>query len=395
MSGPLAGIRIIDASNIVSGPMATSILGDQGADVIKIEQPGIGDLMRYLGMNRNGFSGLFAVLNRSKRSITINVSAEQGRNLIYDLVRNGDAFIQNYRPGVADRMGIGYEQLRKINPDLVYVSISGFGDSGPYRDKRVYDPIIQGVTGYATVQGDPATGKPQIIRTIVCDKLTSLTCAQAITAGLLAKARGQGGQHVRLSMMEAALQFLWHDAMANDILIGDGLARHPLLSDLYQLFETKDGYITSIAVTDSDWQGFCRAVGRQDLLDDARFKGLAERVQNAAVMMATIAGEYKKYNSAELLARLDEEDVPCGPVNTRAQIETDPQVVHQASIYHTTHPVAGPMRSPRPPIRFGAKQWNVERHAPLLGQQTDEVLREVLGKSVAEIKALREAGAVG
>ena len=221
MPGPLDGLRIIDATSIVSGPFATSILGDQGADIIKVEQPGIGDLVRYLGLMRNNVSSVFAVLNRSKRSIEVNVASDEGREVIYDLVRKADGFIQNYRPGVAERMGIGYEQLRAINPDLVYVSISGFGDSGPYVDKRVYDPIVQAITGYTDVQGDPKTGRPEIIRTIICDKLTSLTAAQAMTAGLLAKERGQGGQHVKLSMLDASLQFLWSDAMANFIYVGE------------------------------------------------------------------------------------------------------------------------------------------------------------------------------
>lgn len=395
MPGPLNGLRIIDASNIVSGPMATSILGDQGADVIKIEQPGIGDLIRYLGMSRNGVSGLFAVLNRNKRSITVNTSSEQGRQIIFDLVRNGDAFVQNYRPGVAERMGIGYEQLRKINPDLVYVSISGFGESGPYCNKRVYDPIVQGVTGYAAVQGDPATGRPQIIRTIVCDKLTSLTCAQAITAGLLAKARGQGGQHVRLSMLEASLQFLWCDAMANHILIGEGLVKQPLLSDLYRVFETADGFIMSLIVSDSEWQGFCRAVKREDLLTDPRCVNLGVRSQNAAILMDIIAVEYRKYNSKELLARLDAEEVPCGPVNVRDTLEIDPQIAQQGSIYHTEHPVAGAMRSPRPAAHFGDEPWQIGRHAPGLGEHSEQILREVLGKDDAAVKTLRDCGALG
>jgi len=177
MSGPLEGLRIIDATSIVSGPFATSILGDQGADIIKIEQPGIGDLVRYLGLIRGDMSAVFAVINRNKRSVTVNISKPEGKQVLYDLVRSGDAFVQNYRPGVAERMGIGYEQLKKINPDIVYVSISGFGDSGPYSNKRVYDPVVQAITGFTDVQGDPKTGKPELVRNIVVDKLTSLTAA--------------------------------------------------------------------------------------------------------------------------------------------------------------------------------------------------------------------------
>ncbi len=395
MPGPLDGLRIIDATSIVSGPFATSILGDQGADIIKVEQPGIGDLVRYLGLMRNNVSSVFAVLNRSKRSIEVNVASDEGREVIYDLVRKADGFIQNYRPGVAERMGIGYEQLRAINPDLVYVSISGFGDSGPYVDKRVYDPIVQAITGYTDVQGDPKTGRPEIIRTIICDKLTSLTAAQAMTAGLLAKERGQGGQHVKLSMLDASLQFLWSDAMANFIYVGEEKAGRPNLSDLYRVFETQDGYITSLVSSDSEWEGFCKAMKREDLLKDERFAQVTERSRNGVELWDIVEAEYRKYSSAELMQLLEENDVPCGIVNRRDKVHEDPQVIEQGSLLEIEHPHAGVvMRSPRPAARFGTDEVEIARHSPTLGEHTDEVLRDI-GKSDAEIAKLREAGAIG
>lgn len=395
MAGPLDGLRIIDATSIVSGPFATSILGDQGADVIKVEQPGIGDLVRYLGLIRNDVSSVFAVLNRSKRSMELNVASEEGKELMYDLVRSADGFIQNYRPGVAERMGIGYEQLRKINPNLVYVSISGFGDSGPYVDKRVYDPIVQAITGYTDVQGDPKTGRPEIIRTIVCDKLTSLTAAQAMTAGLLAKERGQGGQHVRLSMLDASLQFIWSDAMANYIYVGEEKAGRPNLSDLYRVFETKDGYITSLVSSDSEWQGFCKAMKRMDLVEDEKFADVVARGKNGHELWDLVEAEYAKYTSGELMDVLEENDVPCGIVNTRDKVHEDPQVMEQGSLLEVEHPHAGVvMRSPRPAARFGTDDVNIARHSPKLGEHTDEVLRDI-GKSDDEIAKLRTAGAIG
>jgi crotonobetainyl-CoA:carnitine CoA-transferase CaiB-like acyl-CoA transferase len=396
MSGPLEGIRIIDATSIVSGPFATTILGDQGADIIKIEQPGLGDLIRYMGLIRNNMSAVFAVLNRNKRSVTVNVAKPEGKELIYDLVRKGDAFVQNYRPGVAERMGIGYEQLKKINPDIVYVSISGFGDTGPYANKRVYDPIVQAIAGYTDVQGDPKTGKPEIVRTIVIDKVTSLTACQAITAGLLAKARGKGGQHIKLSMLDASLQFLWSDALANFIYVGEEREGRPNLSDLYRVFATKDGYITSIVSSDSEWQGFCRAMKLPDLATDEKFATIAARGKNAFELWDIVEAEYLKYGSVELMTLLDGEDVPCGVVNRRESLHLDPQIVQQQSLLEIKHPKADvTMRSPRPAVQFGDKAWQVERHAPMLGEHTDEVLREVLGKDAAAISALREKGAIG
>lgn len=396
MSGPLEGLRIIDATSIVSGPFATTILGDQGADIIKIEQPGLGDLIRYMGLIRNNMSTVFAVLNRNKRSVAVNVAKPEGKELIYDLVRKGDAFVQNYRPGVAERMGIGYEQLKKINPDIVYVSISGFGDSGPYANKRVYDPIVQAIAGYTDVQGDPKTGKPEIVRTIVIDKVTSLTACQAITAGLLAKARGKGGQHIKLSMLDASLQFLWSDALANYIYVGEEREGRPNLSDLYRVFATRDGYITSIVSSDSEWQGFCRAMKRPDIANDEKFATIAARGKNAFELWDIVEAEYLKYGSVELMALLDGEDVPCGVVNRRESLHLDPQIVQQQSLLEIKHPKADvTMRSPRAAAQFGNEAWEVERHAPMLGEHTDEVLREVLGKDDAAISALREKGAIG
>lgn len=395
MSGPLEGLRIVDVTSIVSGPFATSILGDQGADVIKVEQPGIGDLVRYLGLIRGNVSAVFAVINRNKRSVAVNLSKPEGKELLYDLVRSADAFVQNYRPGVAERMGVGYEQLKKINPDLVYVSISGFGDSGPYVSKRVYDPVVQAITGFTDVQGNPKTGEPELVRNIVVDKLTSLTASQAITAGLLAKVRGKGGQHIRLSMMDASLQFLWPDAMANHIYVGEEKDGRPNLSDVYRVFKTKDGFICGAMSSDSEWQGFCRAMKRPELITDEKFATVAARGKYAVELWDVVEAEYSKYDSDTLIRLLESEDVPCGVVNKREKVYLDPQVVQQKSLLEVEHPHAGVvMRSPRPAARFNGDAWEIEQHAPMLGEHTEEVLKEI-GKNGAEIAALREKGAIG
>jgi crotonobetainyl-CoA:carnitine CoA-transferase CaiB-like acyl-CoA transferase len=208
MPGPLAGYRIIDVTQMISGPMATMLLADQGADVIKVEPPGMGDLTRALGGPR-GMSPTFSIVNRNKRSIVINLKDRRGIELLERLVAGADLFVQNFRPGVAEQMGIGEAALRHIKPNLVYVSISGFGESGPYVHKRVYDPVIQALSGLASIQGDPASGRPRMMRLIIPDKVTALTAAQAMTAALLARERTGKGQHVRLAMLDAAISFLW------------------------------------------------------------------------------------------------------------------------------------------------------------------------------------------
>ena len=206
--GPLGGYRIIDATQMVSGPMATMILADQGADVIKVEPPGVGDLTRAMGGSRRGMAPTFAVINRNKRSIALNLKDGRGVDLLNRLVATADVFVQNFRPGRAEKMGIGEPQLRRVRPDLVYVSISGFGEKGPYAHKRVYDPVIQALSGLADIQADWRSGRPQMMRLIIPDKVTALTAAQAITAALLARHRSGEGQHVRLAMLDAVIAFM-------------------------------------------------------------------------------------------------------------------------------------------------------------------------------------------
>ena len=221
MPGPMHGVRVVDLTAIISGPMATQMLGDQGADVVKVEPLGIGDMMRYLGAQRNGIGAMFSVANRSKRSVAVDLKSDDGKQVLRDLVKNADVFTQNFRPGAIGRMGFSYEEVKEINPDIVYVSISGFGQDGPYANQRVYDAIIQATSGFADTQTDPESGKPNLIKTLVCDKVTALTVSQAITSALFARANGQGGQHLKVNMLDASVAFLWPDAMYNHTFLED------------------------------------------------------------------------------------------------------------------------------------------------------------------------------
>lgn len=392
MPGPLAGFCIIDVTQMVSGPMATQILADQGADVIKIEPPG-GDLTRALAGRRRGMSPTFAVVNRNKRSVVIDFKSERGVALLKKMIGTADLFVQNFRPGAADRIGIGEPALRAVNPKLVYVSISGFGETGPYVHKRTYDPVIQALSGLASIQGDPG-GRPHMMRVIVPDKVTALTAAQAMTAGLLARQRTGMGQHIRLAMLDAVIAFHWAESMAMHTFLNtvDHISRPLNTRDL--VFQTADGYITCGAISDSEWEGLCRALEHPEWLADERFKTPASRVKYADARLELTAKVLKQRTSAEWLERLDADQVPCAPILTREDLLTDPQIAANDLIVEGTHPHAGPMRQPRPAARFAETPSALRRYAPMLGEHTDEVLREA-GIDTDEIVALRATKVVG
>ncbi len=394
VAGPLDGYRVVDLTTMISGPLATMILGDQGADVIKVEPPGAGDLVRRLGDARRGMTATFATSNRNKRSVVLNLKHPDGREILERLVQRADVFVQNFRPGTADRMGLGEDALRRIKRDLIYVSINGFGESGPYAHKRVYDPVIQALSGLASIQGGRGRERPRMVRLIVPDKLTAVTAAQAMTAALLARERTGRGQHVRLSMLDATIAFLWPEGMSGHTFIGDEarVPRTALAQDL--VFETADGYITTGAVSDAEWRGLTRAMEHPEWLEDPRFGTPAGRLAHMKERLDLMADALRARPSAEWLQRLDAEGVPCAPILTRGEVLTHPQVVANDLIVESVHPHAGPMRQTRPAARFDVTPATIRRPAPMLGEHTDEVLGE-LGLSRDQITALREATAVG
>lgn len=390
MAGPLHDVRVLDLTTMVAGPVATMMLADQGAEVIKIESPR-GDLMRNFGSINNGMSASFLSCNRNKRGLALDIKTPEGIAIVRKLVATADVLVQNFRPGAIERMGLGEEAVRGIRPDLIYVSISGFGESGPYAHQRVYDPVIQALCGLADIQTDYATGQPRMVRTIVPDKTTAVTAAQAITAALFARERTGEGQHIRIAMLDTMIAYLWPEGMSSLSFVGKELdpARGQMGLDL--IFKTQDGYITAGALSDAEWSGMCAALDRGDLLEDERFKTAALRAVHGAERRQIVSAEIGKWATREILERLDREEVPCAPVLTRWQLLDDEQVSANEIIEIHRDGTLGDVRQPRPAARFDRTPAEIRALAPYLGGDNAAILEEI-GFSETEISRLGESG---
>lgn len=383
--GALDGIRVLDVSAAVAGPFISTQLADMGAEVVMVEPVHRPDVMRVTGPVVGDVSGSWVSMHRNKRAAAIDVRDQRGLDALLALADRADVFVQNFRPGVAERIGLGYEALSARNERLVYVSVSGFGPDGPYADQPVYDPIVQAVAGVVAGQGG------DLVKNVIADKVTAVTAANAALGALLARTRTGRGQHVEVSLLDATLSFVWLDLFWNHSV--PHLEPVPTYTGWYQPYDTLDGQITLAWPTDDKFRRAAEGLGRPELADDERFATRAGRVRNAAALLEECRSTFAALSTAEALSRLRAADVPSAAVQSLDEALADPQVRHNALIETHEHPTAGTVHIPRPAARFSDTPTVIDRPAPGFGQHTDEVLAEI-GLDPATIATLRADGVV-
>ena len=384
--GPLKGVKVLDLTSMVSGPVGAMILADQGAEVIKVE-PVSGELVRHMAAPHNGLNPVFFSCNRGKKSIALDLKSDEGKDILFKLAENADVFMQNFRPGAIDRMGFGEKVIRKLNENIIYVSISGFGSVGPYANSRVYDPIIQALTGATDIQADRATGEPKMFRIIIADKVTSLTAAQAISSALFAREKHGISQHIELSMLDSMISFFWPEGMAGIVFAENEIDVRKLQGSQDLIYKAKDKHITAGAVSDAEWKGMCRALNREDLIEDERFATPAGRVSNSQERKEITGQEISKWNSQEILSRLQAEGVPSAPLLDRMELLGNEQILANESILRLNYERYGEVRQARPAARFEKTPSEINSPAPLLGEHGREILMEI-GYSEEKISKL-------
>ena len=371
--GPLTGLKVLDLTGMVSGPVAAMMLADQGAEVIKVE-PVNGELVRHMAAPHNGVNPVFFSCNRGKKSIALDLKSEEGKKILLKLASEADIFMQNFRPGAIERMGFGEDVIRKLNEKIIYVSISGFGNRGPYANSRVYDPVIQALSGATDIQADRETGKPKMFRIIIADKVTALTTAQAISSALYAREKHGTAQHIELSMLDCMISFFWPEGMAGIVYAENEIDVRKLQGSQDLIYQAEDKYITAGAVSDAEWKGMCKALKREDLIDDERFATPAGRVANAQVRKEITGEEISKWKSSEILKRLQEEGVPSAPLLDRMELLDNDQILANESILRVNIDGFGEVRQARPAARFSKTPSELSRPAPKLGEHSFEIL---------------------
>jgi crotonobetainyl-CoA:carnitine CoA-transferase CaiB-like acyl-CoA transferase len=397
MSGPLQGVKVLDLSAVVAGPLAAALLADQGAEVIKVERIGSGDIQRHVGSSRNGFSGFFHMLNRGKKSIALDFSKSEAVDIVCKLAAEADVVIQNFRPGVVDRLGVGYEQLKQHNPGIIYLSISGFGPDGPQAKKRAYDPIIQTYSGIAHVQGLKRGEGPEQVNQLIMDKLTAHHGCQSISAALYYRTQSGKGQHITLSMLDTAAAFLWPDAGADNILQGKNIDHRPAIGGSGQLMEYRDGWGAIMILSDSEFEGLCQAFELPELASDERFNSLAARMNHRLEYQQMMAGVVSQaaaqLSLEEAEQRLSDCGVPFARLRQLADLPEDPQAIHNQIFQTIDHPTAGLLRETRPAPRFSESPAEPAGYAPTVGEHTAEILATI--GLEAELTDLVNRGIVG
>ena len=389
----LEGIRVLDLTRALAGPFCTLMLGDHGADVVKIEMPGSGDDTRHWGPPFIGEeSAYFLSINRNKRSMTLNLKEPRAKEIFLRMATDSDVIVENFTPGVMSRLGLDYETVKAANSKIIYCSISGFGQSGPYRSRPAYDQIMQGMTGVMSITGEP-DGEPQKVGVAVTDIGAGMWSAFAIMAAVFHREQRGEGQQIDVSMMDAQVAWLTYQA-AFYFATGQPPKRlgaaHPNLVP-YQAFICEDGKFLNVAVgSERIWDRFCQGIHREDLGDNPDYATNGDRVRNRATLVPLLQELFLTRSVAEWVADLHEVSVPCGPINDLADVFADPQLLHREMYVEMPHPTLGTIKQTGIPVKFSRTPGGLDRPPPLHGEHTGEILGE-LGYSDAEIRQLAEA----
>jgi len=395
MDSLLEGVRILDLTRVLAGPYASMVLADLGAEVIKVELPSSGDESRGFGPFQNGESAYFTSVNRGKKSVTIDLRQERGRDLALGLAETCDVLVENFRPGSMDRFGLGYETVHAKYPQLVYASISGFGQTGPYAQRPAYDVLIQAMGGLASITGEP-NSPPVRVGSSIADLSAALFGAVGILAALQRASRTGEGQQIDISMLDCQVALL-ENALARYAVSGEVPqplgSRHPAITP-FQFFAVSDGHIVLAAGNDGLWRKLCTALGLLDLVEDSRFADNALRTENHAALEPLLAEVLADKTVAEWCEVLVQAGVPSGPLCDVGEVFNDEQIAAREMIVEIDHPIAGRQAMPNSPLKFSQTPIQLQRPAPLLGQHTEEVLRDMLDLGTDEITGLRADGVI-
>ena len=389
--GPLDGIRVLDLTRVLAGPYCTMFLGDLGAEVVKVEQPGVGDDTRGWGPPfTGGESAYFLCVNRNKKSVTVDLKSKEGVALLRRLAERADVLIENFRPGTMERLGLGEKELRAINPKLIYASLSGFGADGPMSDAPGYDLIVQAWGGLMSITG-PADGEPSKVGVAIIDLVAGLMLGKSIAAALFAREKLGVGQKIDTSLLEAEVACLIN--VGSNYLVEGNIPQrwgnaHPSIVP-YQSFKTADGYLVIGVASEGIWRRFCQAIGRAEWADDSRFEKNSNRVENRSLLVGLLAEIFLSRSTDEWLKLLNSAEVPCAPVQTVDRVFKAPQVLHREMLVRVEHPTAGTVRMAGIPVKFSLTPASVRLPPPLLGQHTEEVLASWLGMGSEEINELK------
>ena len=395
MAGPLKGIRVLDLTRILAGPYATMILRDLGAEVIKIEQPGVGDEARDFGPFKNDFSLYFMSVNRGKKSITLNLKSPRGKELFLELVKGSDILVENFRPGTMEKLGLDYESLKTHHPSLLYAACSGFGQTGPYAMRGAYDMIIQGMGGIISITGEPDR-PPVRVGTSIGDITSALFTAIGILSALRHRDQTGEGQLIDVGMLDCQVAIL-ENAMVRYFSTGDIPRplgrRHPAITP-FEIFESADGYVVIAIGNNELWRKFCEHVDHPELIDDERFHTNALRTENHESLFPILAEIMCRRTTDEWVEALETIGVPCGPVNTVDKVANDPQVLARDMIAEVEHNTTGTVQIPGIPIKLSETPGQIDAPAPNLGEHTSEILTGLLGLEAEEVNQLKQNGIV-